>query len=146
MNILVLSNTTSNYLSPCWRVASFPRVLFPFFFFCLSVIKPRVKMYQHWPEQTTAVIKNETPLVLVGDYIDPLVVRSWLSLLADGEKKKKTTLKRGRESVCSCLWFCMSRIWMSAGRITGSGFKFKALLRQSCTRLEIMYFLRIKQT
>lgn len=37
-------------------------------------------MYQLWPEQATAVIKNETPLVLVGDYIDPLAVRSWLSL------------------------------------------------------------------
>lgn len=40
-------------------------------------------MYKSWPQQATAVIKIETSLVLVGDYIDPLAVRSWLSLLAD---------------------------------------------------------------
>lgn len=59
-------------------------------------MKPRVKMYQHWPEQTTAVLKNET--LMVGDYIDPLVVRSWLSLLADGGKKKKKPWKEAERA------------------------------------------------
>lgn len=54
-------------------------------------------MYQLWPEQATAVIKNETPLVLVGDYIDPLAVRSSRSLLED-----EKTLKRGSNHVCVC--------------------------------------------
>lgn len=54
-------------------------------------------MYQLWPEQATAVIKNETPLVLVGDYIDPLAVRSSCSLLED-----EKTLKRGSNHVRVC--------------------------------------------
>lgn len=55
------------------------------YFFILEEIESiiRVNMSQLQPQQATAVIRNESPLVLVGDYTDPLAVSGWLSLLAD---------------------------------------------------------------